>query len=554
MQYDLRTEPWITAKTTDGKPKKIGIEKALVNASGYLEYTAPTGVYYDTYAIYRLLVTIVMDIYRPKNQKAIARLFFRKGFPADEVRKYLDRYVWDLYDPEKPFLQYTGKINQKAHPVSSLSPLFQTGNNDLFHMRPPRINCGGINEHPVTLKNMDYKEPEWWNPFTVAEAACTLIRVQFAYGKYGGIQSAFSAINENGLSYPVMALPQGKTAFETLVFSMTTVDKDSKGIPMWARDHYEITDDPLDNFVATAFHPRIYIRLNEPEEDGLVYSTKYAVIKPPKEPEEGAATDIWGKSPEAKLKAEAIREMEPHMIGITGPSSKKYLSTDITRRQWLDALDQIDELAPTSSYIKREYGILRAVYSEDPDAEDNMDRYRYIQKHILYGMTMQGQGSSYSQMRCELKMRDPLIDNLWMRNAVKKYIDRIRLCADVLSAMVMKEYDKDRSFGATLLKNSLYRYYDKARRLFDRYLDNIQGCEVNGSFRFTGDMDPQFISWNTLMHKAVNDLAIDSFNRIPPRKNNLVQRALIKKEYIKYKEEEDYSWMELPKKRSGRKA
>lgn len=108
IHYDLLREPWIPCERPDGSRTLLGIQEVLIEAHTF------AGVHDEsplvTATLHRLLLAILHRVFLPKNIDDWLDLWSAPSFDAGKVGAYLAKWKdrFDLFDPERPFLQVAG--------------------------------------------------------------------------------------------------------------------------------------------------------------------------------------------------------------------------------------------------------------------------------------------------------------------------------------------------------------------------------------------------------------------------------------------------------------
>ena len=117
--YNLVDQPWIGVAGADGKHHEWGIRQVLHEAGNIRGLDEGEAAY--RVPVLRLLTAIAYRIFPGPGmgQDPVERwrgLYGRDGFDPDLVDAYLDRWHdrFDLFDPDRPFLQYPGLATRKG--------------------------------------------------------------------------------------------------------------------------------------------------------------------------------------------------------------------------------------------------------------------------------------------------------------------------------------------------------------------------------------------------------------------------------------------------------
>lgn len=200
--FDILTQPWIPVVDKNGITQEIGLLEALEQAHAYqsVRDTSPM----IEYSVYRFLIVLLMDMLHPEDDDALDGLLAEGRFDPDMIQEYIteceqEGVRFDLFDPERPFLQTTYRKDWDREPksVTVLDYSIPNGNNHI-HFDHKRVSAA----------------------YTPGEALRMLLAAQiFCTAAAQGYPS-----NVNGAP-PWFTLIQGQNLFETLVFGMLETDR-----------------------------------------------------------------------------------------------------------------------------------------------------------------------------------------------------------------------------------------------------------------------------------------------------------------------------------------
>jgi len=131
--FDVLTEPWIPVIQKDGSRNELGIQICLEQAERILEIRHASPIV--EFGLYRLLTAATLDVFtwaeqRPELPEDLEGMIESGGFDADLIRQYLEECgdVFDLFHPEKPFLQ--AKMDSaRTKPLVAMYPAMPSGTN-----------------------------------------------------------------------------------------------------------------------------------------------------------------------------------------------------------------------------------------------------------------------------------------------------------------------------------------------------------------------------------------------------------------------------------------
>lgn len=215
--FDVMTEPWIPVLDMSGQPTHVGLRDAVVRAHEFSEVS--DGSPLTEYGLYRLLVTLVTDVFRPVDVEEQEDLLDEGRFDAFSFDGYVqkcrkDGVSFDLFDEATPFLQvpYCAEWDRELKPISTLDYTLPHGNNHVH-----------FDHRDVKMLRLTYAEAARLLP--AAQLFCT-----------AGAQGYPSGVNG---APPFFAVARGQTLFETLVLSMVPtnyIEHFDDVAPWWRAD------------------------------------------------------------------------------------------------------------------------------------------------------------------------------------------------------------------------------------------------------------------------------------------------------------------------------
>lgn len=134
--WDLRIRGWIPVRNRSGTMEELGLREILLRAHTLHEIHDPFPPV--EFGLYRLLVALVMDIYRFEVTRDLEELLAAGCFDAERIEAYFaaaenaDRF--DLFHPQHPFLQFAEMKDDQDKPLAGLLPPIPSGTNaNHFH-------------------------------------------------------------------------------------------------------------------------------------------------------------------------------------------------------------------------------------------------------------------------------------------------------------------------------------------------------------------------------------------------------------------------------------
>lgn len=209
--FDLIREPWIPCLRPDGAVEEVGLRDALCRAHELRAVRDPLPTV--EFGLYRLLVVLVLDIFRLEDTQMLGDLMDAGRFDPSVVDTYFAKWQnrFDLFSETHPFLQMAGMEGEAAKPLAGLLPPIPSGTNAAhFH----HIHEAVFGVSPA--------------------AAARLLTAVAPFMTAGGAGLAPSI---NGAP-PWYALITGDSLFETLCRNSYVLDRQkiALGTPAWRDD------------------------------------------------------------------------------------------------------------------------------------------------------------------------------------------------------------------------------------------------------------------------------------------------------------------------------
>jgi CRISPR system Cascade subunit CasA len=132
--FDLREERWIPVVREDGTPMELSLREVLRDTPQLREIRDPLPTV--EFGLYRLLVTLVLDIFELKSADDLESLLKTGEFDEVRMDEYFEEWHdrFDLFHPVRPFLQTQGMKDEKSKPLAGLLHPIPAGTNaNHFH-------------------------------------------------------------------------------------------------------------------------------------------------------------------------------------------------------------------------------------------------------------------------------------------------------------------------------------------------------------------------------------------------------------------------------------
>jgi CRISPR system Cascade subunit CasA len=127
--FNLVDDPWVTVRTAEGG-RAASLREVLTGPERFIALDA--GEVDEHFALLRLLTTIVnRALDGPATADEWAHIAYGGGYDVAAIQAYLDRWRrrFELFDPERPFLQYPELAGRKNAPtLAVLLPSISSGN------------------------------------------------------------------------------------------------------------------------------------------------------------------------------------------------------------------------------------------------------------------------------------------------------------------------------------------------------------------------------------------------------------------------------------------
>jgi CRISPR system Cascade subunit CasA len=127
--FDLLARPWLPVVRLDGTTDVVGLTELLLTAHRLRRIAGESPTM--TAALYRLVIAVLHRIYGPENEAAWIALWSADRLPEPLVESYVERFRsrFDLFDPQRPFLQCVGLGTVTPSTPAKLVPYRSVGNN-----------------------------------------------------------------------------------------------------------------------------------------------------------------------------------------------------------------------------------------------------------------------------------------------------------------------------------------------------------------------------------------------------------------------------------------
>ncbi len=212
--FDLRSRKWIPVVWDDPerKPDLLGLREVLLQAHRLREIRDPLPL--SEFGLYRLLIALVLDIFRPEDTLDLGELLQAGSLDAAKVDAYFERWGdrFDLFHPGRPFLQTPDMAGEKPKPLAALLPSLPSGTN-AFHFHRRRETEFGVD----------------------AAVAARLLTTLAPFMTAGGAGLSPSI---NGAP-PWYVLVRGNTLLQTLLLNACVLPQPhvrALGVPAWRSD------------------------------------------------------------------------------------------------------------------------------------------------------------------------------------------------------------------------------------------------------------------------------------------------------------------------------
>jgi CRISPR system Cascade subunit CasA len=206
--FNLFNEPWIPVLNASGDLEELGLRELFARAHDLKELRDPMPIL--EFGLYRLLVAITLDVFRPSGLADLESLLSKGAFDQDAIDSYYGKFgaLFDLFHPTHPFYQVAGMKDEELKPLAGLLPPIASGSN-------------------VTHFHHAHEEMFRVSPAAAARILCTVPPFMTAGGS--GLSPSI-----NGAP-PWYTLVGGKNLFETILFNCPVVET-QYDLPAWRRE------------------------------------------------------------------------------------------------------------------------------------------------------------------------------------------------------------------------------------------------------------------------------------------------------------------------------
>ena len=143
-KFDLIQEPWIPVVTLEGAAQVLSLAELFAAAPELAEVRDENPLV--EWGLYRFLIALVLDMFRPEREADVALLAQAKRFDPAVVSDYLGRHGdrFDLFSAQHPFLQDPSLRDAERKPVA---PSLAT-TASISRTRSARRACSCISRRP----------------------------------------------------------------------------------------------------------------------------------------------------------------------------------------------------------------------------------------------------------------------------------------------------------------------------------------------------------------------------------------------------------------------
>jgi CRISPR system Cascade subunit CasA len=223
--FNLVDQGFIPCARAGGTNQLLGVRDALTGAAGITEIAGDSPV--ETLSLHRLLLAILhRAINGPKDIDEWALLWDAGAFALATLEPYLakSRGLFDLFDPERPFMQARNPATGRDTPINKYTLGLSAGNN-------PTLFDHTLDSAP--------------KPRSPAESARFLLGLQL-YG-FAGLSGLGENFKDGPLTRYASLMPVGRNLFETLMLNLVPYDPDNEEpFPSSGNDapSWELNDQP----------------------------------------------------------------------------------------------------------------------------------------------------------------------------------------------------------------------------------------------------------------------------------------------------------------------
>lgn len=412
--FQVLTEGWIPVVDLEGNQRKLGILQTLEQAHTLREISDASAMV--EYSLYRFLAVFLMDALRPEEVGDLEDLLEEGEFPKEVLEGYVqlcreEGVSFDLFDTQRPFLQtpYCEKWDKQEKPVGVLNYTLPSGNNHVhFDHRNPQAIA------------MEYDEAAKY--LLCAQLFCT-----------SGAQGYPSNVNA---SPPYFTVVKGRNLFETLVYSLSVIDR---------------IDIPFDE-------PPVIWRNKtpvEPKKEVVRTSWLYGMLFPARRilliPNAGTVSRVYySQGLNYTAKENWVDPFVTYLQGKTGMSPWR---PKMEKAVWRNLSDLVDVRGKTAPQVLKQY------FEMEKESEEA--------SISLYGVQT-SQASYVNMVHFDLKIPAYLTKD-------EDYVRYMRECvsaAEVCASGLRKSFADNSDITETMVSRAVQEYYDLCEGAFWRFCRN----------------------------------------------------------------------------------
>lgn len=391
FSFNLIDEKWIPCiRADDGQPVTLSLRETLAQSHTLYDIAGDTPL--QTAALYRLLIAILLRVYRPTAADfAIWREMWRSpAWDMARLNPYLDEQKprFDLFDRERPFYQSDSDDSRvRPKPITSL----KYGN--------------GFLHNPL----FDHDNEEKGQAVAAAEAARNLLTVQ-AFGLGGGHKGMFS---DAPWSKGIIFFVQGNTLKETLFLNLLPYPDPEREITVSDSDDDAPAWEQADPFALKNGTPLGYL-------DYLTWQNRRVLLFPERQGEQ-IMVSHWQVGGGISLAAEINDPLKFHTRH--EKEGLRVSQFDESRGLWPNSYALF---APTRLRNDR-YSIPPATFTH---LKLLMSEAKLLEPHVVYRCKALGQGKNQAKVEYLREERFPFPLRYLVDEALREQLQNALLLCD----------------------------------------------------------------------------------------------------------------------------
>ncbi|MFQ3659691.1 MAG: type I-E CRISPR-associated protein Cse1/CasA [Anaerolineae bacterium] len=253
FSYNLVEQPWVPCLTLDRHLVELSLAEVVRNAHQLRMLAAETPLH--NVGVMTVLLALLHRVYGPKDIEAWDTMRAAGHFPFDPLEAYFARWGdrFDLFHPERPFMQALDTLQMEARPI--------------IHLLISMANSGALFSHQTEARNVSLSVPQAVRELLAARCFRTSGPANPARKLY---------FSSSPYTEGILFFVEGESLFETLLLNMPVYPNEAY-FPLMGNDQpsWELDDPYIEREIPFGYldyltWPALRVRLLPEEVNGEV--------------------------------------------------------------------------------------------------------------------------------------------------------------------------------------------------------------------------------------------------------------------------------------------